>query len=75
MTSVSPSLPFLADGADSDGLLGALKLSHLDSVFLFPSQPLLMASDPEFPPAVLFTVTFHCMSKLSAVGLLLFGSP
>lgn len=77
VASVSPALAFLVDGAEREGLLGALQLSHLDSVFLSPSQPfhpLLMAPGPELPSAVLFTVTFHCVSKLAAVGLLLFGS-
>lgn len=85
MISVSLALPFLVDESESDGLLGALKLSHIDSVFLSPSQPFLMAPGPEFPPALLFTllvqllssslVTFHCLSKFSAMVLSLLGSP
>lgn len=78
VTFVSPSLPFLVDGPESDGLPGALELSHLESVFLSPSrpfQPLLIAPCPELAPAVLFTLTFHCMAKLSAVVCLLLGSP
>lgn len=40
MISVSLALPFLVDGAESDGLLGALKLSHIDSIPVpFPAFP------------------------------------
>ena len=53
------SLPFLVDGAESSGLPGAWKLSHLDSVFL------QMASRPELPLPALFTLRLCGVSDRS----------
>lgn len=66
---VSLLFPFLIDGAKSSGLVGALKLLHLESAFL------LIVPGPELRLAVLFTLMLHCVSKLRGMVLLLFGSP
>lgn len=69
VTSVSLLFPFLIDGAKSSGLVGTLKLLHLESAFL------LIVPGPELRLAVLFTLTLRCVSKLWVMVLLLFGSP
>ena len=67
---VSLLLPFLADRAKGSGLLGALMLLYLETVFL------LIVPGLELPLAVLFALRMlHCMSKLPGMVLLFFGSP